>query len=405
MTDTAFTPLSVELSPQLADFIFKNRQRTGADILLHPEKWMSAQEAHMAALQIDARRRCIHKLPTFLTNPDFIFPSLLSAEQATNEEVARFHASLIRPGESVADLTAGLGIDSMCMAMAGAHVTAFELNPQTNAVLRHNVATMQTDVHVKDVCHSIEWLNEHKECKFDAIYIDPARRDVNLKRTFAFSDCQPDVTACLPLLFDHAHRIIIKASPMLDLTRVVHELSQIDHMYTVVCGGECKEVLVTLHKGIDRPHKRTSVSIDKSGHANIYNCPQESLHPTSFVSTLPEAGMYLYEPDAGIMKWGEQASLTQYFEGLRKGDPNTNLYFSHELFNTFPGRRLRIESQVSVKDKRMLRGKMNVASRNHPLSAPEIYKRCRITPSNDGMWLYACRVKGKPVMYLCTEIR
>ena len=62
---------------------------------------------------------------------------------------------------------------------------------------------------VEVVCEEAEEYLDHCE-KADVIYLDPARRDSHGGRTFAISDCTPDVIALLPLLLTKARLVMIK---------------------------------------------------------------------------------------------------------------------------------------------------------------------------------------------------
>lgn len=93
-------------------------------------------------LQAECREKTARKLPGLTGNPGFRFPSLAVAEMSTSEAVADFHATLVNPGSSILDMTAGLGVDAYAMAARGCHVTACEIDPVTATTLRHNVRTL-----------------------------------------------------------------------------------------------------------------------------------------------------------------------------------------------------------------------------------------------------------------------
>lgn len=64
-----------------------------------------------AIQQIEARKKIRDKLPTWASNMNIVFPSILSTEQCSSELTARYKQNLIIPGDTV-DLTGGLGVDS-----------------------------------------------------------------------------------------------------------------------------------------------------------------------------------------------------------------------------------------------------------------------------------------------------
>lgn len=65
----------------------------------------------VAVQQIQARQKAKQKLPTWVANPDIIFPVSLSLEQASSEVTAQFKSDLVK-GEKMIDLTGGLGVDT-----------------------------------------------------------------------------------------------------------------------------------------------------------------------------------------------------------------------------------------------------------------------------------------------------
>ncbi|MGF1924146.1 MAG: hypothetical protein ACQUHE_08190, partial [Bacteroidia bacterium] len=61
--------------------------------------------------QIAAKKKSLHKLPTWFHQDNVYYPSLLSIEQCSSEQTAAYKANLII-GESTIDITAGFGVDS-----------------------------------------------------------------------------------------------------------------------------------------------------------------------------------------------------------------------------------------------------------------------------------------------------
>ncbi len=104
-----------------------------------------------ALIQIEARKKANRKLPGFLAHPDFVFPTLLSAEQASNETIAKFHAELIKGSTAIIDITAGLGIDDLSIAKTGVSVTACEIDKIKCDALDHNAKVMGLTDHVSVV--------------------------------------------------------------------------------------------------------------------------------------------------------------------------------------------------------------------------------------------------------------
>lgn len=234
------------LSAEEIEFIEANRGLTGAEAMLRAGSGAHGFDLREAATQIDCRRKCAGKLPGFLKHSRFRFPDPLSAEQCTREDVARFHASLIEPGERVLDMTAGLGIDAMSLALGGARVTAVEIDAARAQALRENAALLGAQLQVL-FADSRKVLEELPE-PVDTIFIDPARRDSAGRRTYGFADCTPDLLSLLPLIMSRCSRLLVKASPLLDVTQILRELPGVSRLRAVEAGGECKELLIEVKK-------------------------------------------------------------------------------------------------------------------------------------------------------------
>lgn len=99
------------------------------------------------------------------------------------------------------------------------------------------------------VCHedSIRYLQMMESV--DWIFIDPARRDGHGGKTIAISECEPDVSALENLLLEKASHVLVKLSPMLDLTLALHDLKHVQAAHVVSVNNECKELLLVLERG------------------------------------------------------------------------------------------------------------------------------------------------------------
>lgn len=331
---------------------------------------------------------------------------MLAAEQSSNEAVAAYHAELVPCGAVVADLTAGLGIDAMTIAGKAAHIDMHELNPAVNAALQHNCRVLglnNATVYMPGDC--IEML-ETSGREYDVIFIDPARRDAKNKRTYALQDCTPDVVANLPLLLRHCRRLMVKASPMLDITQTVRELPGVSEIHVVAWRGECKEVLAIVDKGIvANPLRLYAVNIDAEGKAEVYETTMVPANPVVDIP-VPAPGMYLYEPNAAVMKLGHYSGLTARYPGLLKCGANTEVYLSETLYADFPGRMLAVDDIAVLSDKRLrsLAGtKSNVVCRNFPMSAADLKKRLKLTDGGD-TFTYGVTVGSKHLILRTSPI-
>ena len=88
---------------------------------------------------------------------------------------------------------------------------------------------------------------EPKECFF----IDPARRDEHGRKTVSIADCTPDVGALQDLLLQKAERVMIKLSPMLDISKALDELRHVKEVHVVAVANECKELDIILERDFE----------------------------------------------------------------------------------------------------------------------------------------------------------
>lgn len=365
-------------------------------------------DIEFALIQIEARKKTRKKLPNFLSHPDFIFPTLLSAEQASNDAVARFHASLIPSSSRLLDLSAGLGIDDMTFAMKGVDVTACEIDSIKCEALRHNARVMEVSDKLSIVLgDSIDFVRNN--CgKFDIVFADPARRNDSGGKLHSLSDCHPDILGAMPEILLISPRLLVKSSPLLDLSFIHNTVKDLNHIYVVCFKGECKEILIDVQKASSFSGV-TVVDIDKDGEISRFHTDFNATDTGLIVamSDRKKAGdyRYLYEPNAGIMKTGAWGNLLNKYPELSKADKNTHIFLSDVLYNDFPGRVMQILSEPDKKGIKVLKGsKINIVARNHPLSAPQIFKKFSLTPGSDN-FLYAIKYDNNPTFLVVSPIK
>ncbi len=316
-------------------------------------------------LQSECREKTARKLPTLSQCENFRFPSLAVAEMATSEAVAEIHAGLSGCPRSVLDMTAGLGVDAIAFASAGAHVTAIEIDPLSARTLRDNVSELGLEDRIRVVeGDSVQWLKETDE-RYDTIFIDPARRD-KTGRHFTLSECHPDVTGLMSLLRSRCDTLIIKTSPMLNINELENERADVAVIGTT---RECKEMVFIIS---DKSSGQVDCHTVGKG---IYRVEKND----DQIFGLPAEGDFLLQPYPSVMKGRGTDTITC----ATKLHPFSHLFFSHEIPEDFPGEALRIE-KIYPFDKRGIKQaatempRCNVAVRNFPLTAPELVKRLKI---------------------------
>lgn len=341
------------------------------------------KEWEEAILQIDCQQRVANKLTSTLNRfPEFEFPSTISAAQSTDDRIAAYHAKLIAPTDRVLDMTCGLGIDAYHIALAGAEVVACEMDRRIAECAERNYKGV-SNLNIK-CCDSTEMLSSLSDDSFDCIFIDPARRGEHGQRLFALADCKPDAVSLMPEMLRVAQRVIIKASPMLDVTQTLRELPMVKSVFAVGTKTECKELLIECRRnnGAEEMRVYGAVTVDDDEHV----IETDSLSNEDVIYQNPIVGSYLYEPYPSIIKmslWGE---LCRKFN-IGKIAPSTHLFISSEYMPEFPGRCLQIEHIATMNKQQVktlvgLYPAMDVTTRNFPLSSSQLAKRLKIKSGN-----------------------
>lgn len=332
-------------------------------------------------LQIECRRRFGGKLHrTLAANPEFVFPTAMAGEQSTSEALAAYHRSLLDEGERVADLTAGLGVDAMAMSLK-ANVVAVEMERLKVDALQLNARHLPR---LQAVCADCrEWLAEQADGAFTTVFIDPARRAANGGRVYALSDCEPDVTAMLPQLRRVCKRLIIKASPMLDIT---HTLSLLPDAVRVIALGtttECKELVIECRFDVAAPEptiEATTLTPDGEVVSQMQFLRSEEVSAEAECAE-PQVGMWLYDPYPAVMKAAPMRSLGARY-GVHKLAPQSHLWLSTDRVDAFPGHAYRVErvepcSSRILKQLANQRIKASISTTNFPMTADVLRARLR----------------------------
>ena len=348
-------------------------------------KHLSDDEWRWFLQQVEGRERTADKLPTFAAIPDWWYPVRLSCEQCSSELAARYKATLVS-GDTMADLTGGYGVDTYFLSENFTHTDYVEQNTELCRIATHNFAHRPIAIHNTS---AEEFLVSAGQ--YDLIFLDPARRDSHGGKVFRLKDCTPNVVELLPALLAHGKRLMIKLSPMLDLTQAVIELSVFStqwSIYIVAIKNEVKELLL-LSGGSGQI---TAIDLDKKDQAFVFTREEEQ---NSVISSQPSVFSFLYEPNAAILKTGAYKLIAERF-GLTKLDVNTHLYSSDVLVPNFPGRVWQITEKKDLKQ-------ANVLCRNYPLTPDQLKKKLHL---HDGgtAFVIGCRVAGKPTLFYAERV-
>lgn len=354
-----------------------------------------------AITQIECRRKFGRKLQQTLASfADFYFPSVLSGEQASSDLLAEYHASLVPEGVSVVDFTSGLGIDALHMARRAASVVAVERNPDLNDALRYNAKGLHLENNIEAVCDDcVEFIDAciANGRRFDMGFIDPARRGTDGERLYALSDCSPDVVALLPKIARICRMLVIKASPMLDISHTVAVLPvRPSSVAAAGTASECKELVITIVFEGEESSQTIIESITllaDGAQTFAFTTCQENKAPTIPSSPAIKAGDTICEPYPAIMKAGAFRILAQRF-GLRGFHDNTRLLFTSVPPTGFPGTLWHVDEVLPYSSSVIKRFKsrwpaISIVTRNFGMSADALRSRLGVRESPGSMKLFA----------------
>ena len=238
---------------KLLKFITEHADDEVSRLILARNKYPEI-DIDLAVNCIESRRKLKGKVLEWYEEPALIFPLKLSAEQCSSSATGAYKAALAEkiadiPAWTIADLTGGLGVDSWFFSQRAKRVIYNEMQPALCDAARHNFKVLGAN-NIEIVNRMVSPGNcidpEHTP---DIIYLDPARRGEGGKKVFLIEDCTPDVLTLKDELFSIARHILIKLSPMADITMVCERLgSTCREVHVVATGGECKELLIWMDR-------------------------------------------------------------------------------------------------------------------------------------------------------------
>lgn len=394
----------IQISPETQAFVLEHQTDDVRTLALQAKKYPGI-DMPTAITQIAGRQIAATKVPSWSNAEGIWYPKHLSMEQCSSETTARYKTKLLS-GSSLTDLTGGFGIDCAFLATGFQRVTYVERQEELCEIAAHNFPLLGLS-HIS-ICHEdgVDYLQ--KMSQTDCIFLDPARRDEHGGKIVAIADCEPDVARLETLLLAKAKRVMIKLSPMLDLSLALQELPHTMEAHIISVDNECKELLLIL--GNNPPAHIPIHCINLSSKRQepqlfTFTREQESLCECTYADSI---GQFLYEPNASLLKGGAYKSLAQAYS-LAKLHPNSHLYTSDTLQSNFPGRIFRVNKQYGFGKKEMKEmtaevKKANITVRNFPSSTNELRKRLKLQEGGN-VYLFATTLYNNTrILIHCSKI-
>ena len=357
----------------------------------------------VAIRQIAGRQTARRKLPSWAALDGILYPPHLNMEQCSSEQAARYKAGVctrLSSPTSLVDLTGGFGVDFAFMSQAFDEATYVERNSELFAISSANMKILAP----KAKCLNEDGLEVlHRLDHVSMIFMDPARRDHHGARTYGISDCTPNVLEIKDELLQKADVVMLKLSPMLDWHKAISDLGEqyIKEVHIVSVQNECKELLIVMQQQPAEPPTVYCVNDD-----SVF-----SYHPSSISSnhiSHHSSLIYLYEPNASIMKAGCFAEIEQAFE-VSQLAPNSHLFASDQAIADFPGRKFRISAVTSMNKQELKQAlkdirQANIAVRNFPMSVADLRKRLKLSEGGNDYIFATTLTEGKKVLIICQHL-
>lgn len=344
-----------------------------------------------------------NKMPQWEVFTGLLAPSRVSFEQSSSEFTGNFKRSILN-GKIGIDLTGGFGIDSFHLSQNLDSFLYIEQNTELSEVVEYNFKLLGLkNIEIKNTTAE-EFLLTSTD-KVDFVFLDPARRNDQNKKMVGIEDCQPNLLEIKDQLLSISPVVLVKYSPLLDLSISIHQLKNIHKIFIVAEKNEVKEVLFLIKHTQEFNPEIECVNLNSKNKIERFNYFYEE--EKTAVSNLSEPKAFLYEPNAAILKAGAFKQIGTKLN-LNKLGVHSHLYTSDAELEDFPGRSFKIIKVMNFDKKKITEalseGKANITCRNFPLKPEEIRKKIGIKDGG-GQYLFFTEDKNKQkVVILCDKL-
>jgi len=385
------------LKPEVQEFISKNLKIEITKIILKGSPFEDIESKELAN-QILAKKKSEKKLPTWFSSKNIYYPNKISIEQTSSEITAAFKSKLVT-GKSIIDITGGFGVDSFYFSKQFKKVIHCEINSELSTIVKHNYQQLNSKNIETNAINGFDFLKETNDT-FDCIYVDPSRRSDVKGKVFLLKDCLPYIPPKIDFFFTKANQILIKVSPILDITNTINELKNVKSVHIVAVHNEVKELLFLLEKNYAESTNIIAVNIGKSK-TDEFSFEYQSKETSNFSEPLS----YLYEPNSAILKSGGFHQISNKYN-VHKLEENSHLYTS-ESFIDFPGRAFKIVDILSYDKKKLKKlfskSKANITTRNFPKTVAQIIKEINIKDCGTNYLFFTTTINKNLKVIICQK--
>jgi 16S rRNA G966 N2-methylase RsmD len=351
-----------------------------------------------------------------------VFPLKLSAEQCSSSATGHYKAALAekiadKKDWRIADLTGGLGVDSWFFSKKASKVLYNEMQAALCEAAEHNFRALGTDnINISNSIAQADTISDIIDgFQPDIIYMDPARRGEGGRKVFLIEECTPDVLTLKDEIFRHCRHILIKLSPMADITMVCERLGMTcREVHVVSSEGECKELLIWMDRDWQEGYNITAVELpngypEKSA-AILTFTPEDER--SGYAEMATDMGEFLFEPGKSLTKAGAFNVTASHFHITKLGK-STHYYTTSNPSTTDALKGYGKVFQIlgcSPLDKRSIKEagknhpKAEVTARNVPMTSDALRKKLGCSSGGD-VHIFGLRsdLKGNLLM-VCKRI-
>lgn len=360
----------------LLTYVWEHREDDVRALALRSKDAPQGFAMQQALSAIQARQKLAIKHPQWAEVPQVFIPEPVVVEQSSSPETSEYKQRFVHSTWHILDLSGGMGGDSFALAQKATHVTYLDASRGRAELAAHNFQALgQRNITIHTGLAEERGVELSKEIQPQLILLDPDRRPGITTRVFLIEECTPDITTLIPsLLTASPHsQLLIKLSPMADITYLRTRLPYAFDTYVISLRREAKELLIHLHP--HATHLITAVELQAHGALSYTSSPTQA--PPTPIS--PAIGTYVHDLYPAFAKVGYPAFALPY--DVWQPAQHTHLYFSHQPTPGFPGRTFRI-LEHNLGEKRWLRQivkePLHLITKNLPTTTDQLRKSLRI---------------------------
>jgi 16S rRNA G966 N2-methylase RsmD len=389
------------LNTGVQEFIKNNWSTDIVSVLLKKPLFKGISQKELVE-QLEAKKKCRDKLPTWFHTHQIYYPNKLNIEQTSSEQTAAYKADLVA-GKTLVDITGGFGVDSHFFTQKIDTVIHCEIDQNLSKIAAYNAQILGLESIVFKAVDGIQFLKD-SAVNFDWIFIDPSRRNEIKGKVFLLKDCEPNIPELLDDLFKKTKNVLLKTSPLLDIKQGLSELKYVKEVHVVAIKNEVKELLWVLQKGFEGKVavKTVNLRADRAETFDFYLNDEQRANVH-----LENPKKYLYEPNAAILKAGAFKILGQTL-GLEKLHLHSHLYTSQNFMPKFPGRSFEIVRTIAANKKELKRlgiTKANITVRNFPEDVDSIRKKYKFKDGGQDYLFFTTDLKNERAVIQCEKIK